>query len=129
MFSVLDFINVYDSEVRMAAYTDEQFTISYFNSAIHYTVYNDKLEIRINTYDNPKYSHYAMIYDSGMDWVVMFRRGVYGEPDTRVHYKRVSQGHSKVTPEMYNKLLLLKENVVYDHKLQILESGMKNAKT
>lgn len=129
MFSVLDFINVYGQELRMGASTEEHCTISYKDSCIHYTAYNDKMEIRINSFKDPKYSHHCMIYDECMDWVVMFRRGVYGEPDTRVHYKRVSQGHSIVTPELYNKILLIKENVVYDHKLLLIESGMKNAKT
>ena len=129
MIPIQEFIDVYGQELRMGASTEEHFTLSYNNSCIHYTVYNEKIEIRIVTPEDEKFSHHSITYDECMDWIVMFRRGVHGILDERIHYKRVSKGHRVITPELYNKILLLKEDVVYDHKILMMESGMKHGKT
>lgn len=128
MFTVLDFINVFGQELLMGVSMSTHCTRNYKNSTIQYTLYNEKLEITIVSYNDPMYSHYTMIYDECMDWVVISRRGVYGHSDTRVHYKRVSQGHNKVPPELLNQIKLIKENMAFDHAHDMARSTMKNGK-
>lgn len=128
MFTVQDFINVFSKELVMGASMVTHCTRNYENSNIHYTVYNEKLEITIVSFKDPKYSHYTLIYDECMDWVVMLNRGVHGIKDSRVHYKRVSQGHNLVTPEQLQQLKLIKENMAFDHAHDMVRSNMKSGK-
>lgn len=120
MFTVQDFLNVYGQELCVGVSTKEQCTLSYIDSSIYYTEYNGKIEIRFNLPDDPKHEFYSLIYDEGMDWVVMYQAG------RRTHYKQVSKGHDIITPELYQQILLLKENVMFDYRNGNLRTEMSN---
>lgn len=120
MINVHDFLNLYSQELRMGASTSTHCTLSYKNGSINYTVYNDKIEFRISTFDDPQYSCHSLVYDAGMDWCVEYKGGLGEVPSVRKHYKQVSKGHDIITSDLYNQILFIKENVVLDHKILLI---------